>query len=223
MKRLALIVVLVLIAPVASTAETLENTSKDWELTNMTPEALNVVLGEVTVNGPLVMEFEFTPYRSGGTLDACGYSYSVLMKDWAYRSNQPIWVSGSIVYWANSNRRPYLTHKIVIQDIEERDNKVWKKRTPVNFAYLRLGDESLAGEEDSVLELEDGFKNFAYLEDSNPEKTLMRYLVIPDSLSVWFNRTPKSTDLSFELSFVEHQEAWLSLAACFKEMSGIQN
>ena len=117
----------------------------------------------------------------------------------------------------------YLTHKIVIQDIEERDNKVWKKRTPVNFAYLRLGDESLAGEEDSVLDLEDGFKNFAYLEDSNPEKTLMRYLVIPDSLSVWFNRTPKSTDLSFELSFVEHQEAWLSLAACFKEMSGIQN
>jgi hypothetical protein len=126
MKKIANVALLIFLASVAMDDELSKEIFDDWEPADITPESLNVVLGEVTVNGPLVTQFEFTPYRSGGTLDGCGYSYSVLMKDWAYRSNQPIWISGSRVY----------------------------------FAYLRLGDESLAGEEDSVLDLEGGFKNF---------------------------------------------------------------
>ena len=138
MKSLVLVAALGFLASVVFAEETTEEAPLDWQPLNLTLEAMNVVLGEVTVSGPLVTEFEFTPYRSEGVLEGCGYRYSVLMKDWAYRSSQPIWVSGSIVYFAYKDRRPFLTHKIVIQDIEERDNKLWKKTTPVNFAYLRL-------------------------------------------------------------------------------------
>jgi hypothetical protein len=40
------------------------------------------------------------------------------------------------------------------------------------------------------------------------------------SLSVWFNREPKSTDLHFELSVKDYEKAWLSQGNCYRELAG---
>ena len=179
---------------------------------------LNVLLGAVSTDGPRVLEFEFTPYRSEGKLEGCGYAFNVLMKDWAYRSNKPVVAYGSIVYFY-TDKLPYLSFRIGLTDIEERENNLWQKNASVHYAYLRFGDKSLAGEEDSTTEGEDRVKVFAYI-DSDQEDNLMAWLALPDALSVWFNRKPKSTDLHFELSIMDFNEAWLSHGACYRELAG---
>jgi len=218
MKRLALIVVLTLITLLASASETTKETITDWQPFDMELKDLNSLLGTVTTDGPLVLKFEFTPYRSEGKLQGCGYAFNVLMKDWAYRSNQPVLAYGSIIYFYTGSV-PHLILRIGLTDIEERENKLWQRNASVHYAYLRLGDKSLAGEEDATTDGEDGVKVFAYV-DSDPEENLMAWLALPDTLSVWFNRKPKSTDLHFELSLMDFSEAYLSLGACYRELAG---
>ena len=220
MKRLALIAALTLITLLASASETTGVTNTDWKPFNMELKDLNSLLGAVTTDGPLVLEFEFTPYRSEGKLEGCGYAFNVLMKDWAYRSNQPVVAYGSIVYFY-MDMVPLLSFRIGLTDIEEREKKLWQRNASVHYAYLRFGDKSLAGEEKSSIDGEDGVKVFTYV-DSDTEENLMGWLVLPDTLSVWFNREPKSTDLHFELSVTDFNEAWLSVGACYRELAGLQ-
>ena len=110
-------------------------------------------------------------------------------------------------------------------DIEERENKLWQRNASVHYAYLRLGDKSLAGEEDSAIDGEDGVKVFAFADsDPDPEKTLLSYIVPIDTLSVWFNREPNATDLHFDLNLItDFKEAWMSTAPCLREIAGFQN
>ena len=85
-------------------AESSESTADVWIPLELNSDTLNTLLGDVTTNGPLLLSLEFTPYRTQGVLEGCGYSYQVLLKDWAYRSNQPTTVFGSIVFFAYQNR-----------------------------------------------------------------------------------------------------------------------
>lgn len=218
MKRLALVGALALITLLASASETTGETNADWKPLDLEAKSVSHLLETVNVDGPQVLTFEFTPYRSEGKLKGCGYAFNILMKDWAYRSNQPIIVYGSIVYFSHDGKAPYLSFRIGLKDVEERENKLWQRNASVNYAYLRFGDKSLAGKEDATTEGEDGVKVLAYVDSG--EENLMAWLALPETLSVWFNRESKSTDLHFDLSVMDFKEAWLSQASCYRELAG---
>lgn len=222
MKRLALIGLLALVASVAWPTEITEESPGGWQPSDQQPEVLKLLVETIKTNGPQVAEFEFVPYRAEGRLEGCAYHFIVSMLDWAYRSNQPILVFGSIGYFHYANRLPFLGLRIGLVDLEERENQVWKKNASVNYAYLRFGDKSLAGEEDVTTEGEDGVKVFAYTDSEDPEESLMAWLAVPETLAVWFNRRPKSADLHFELSVIDFEEAWMSLGGCYRELAGFE-
>jgi hypothetical protein len=122
MKRLVLIGSLFLVTLLASASETTGKTNTDWQPVDLETKDFNLLLDAVDVDGPRVLSFEFTPYRTEGKLEGCGYSFEVLLKDWAYRSNQPTIAYGSIVYFGQKNIAPYLSFRLGLVDIEEREN-----------------------------------------------------------------------------------------------------
>jgi hypothetical protein len=197
-------------------AESLSSNQDNWAPLDLDPQSLNTLLAEVNLNGPRVLNQEFTPYRAQGVLEGCGFSYEVLLKDWAYRSNQPAIVYGSIVFFKYPDRVPFLSLRIGLKDIEQRENALWQKDSAVNFAYLRHEQESTAGEEQQIVDGENGVKNFAY---TDPEFEKMTWLLIGDFLTVGFNRQPSGSDLEFNIP-VMFTKVWQELGGCFKELSG---
>lgn len=198
-------------------AESLDTNSGNWDLLELAPESLNVLLGEVNVNGPTLLNQEFTPYRAQGILEGCGFSYQVLLKDWAYRSDLPTIVFGSIVYFMYPERVPFLSLRIGLRDIEQREDQLWQKTASVNYAYLRHEQGSTAGSEQQIVDGEDGAKNFVFVD---PELEKMTWLLVGESLKVGFNREPNRSDLEFDIP-VMFTEVWQELGGCFRELSGL--
>ena len=66
-----------------------------WEPAGFDADELSSLLQAVPMEGSLLLELTFTPYRAQGKLYGCGYSFHVLLRDWAYRENQPTVVYGS--------------------------------------------------------------------------------------------------------------------------------
>ena len=73
-----------------------ETDSEKWLPFPIDSKSVDVLLEEVDRNGSHLVSQEFTPYRAEGLLQQCGYTFVILMRDWAYRSNQPIIVDGSL-------------------------------------------------------------------------------------------------------------------------------
>ncbi|MDG2091087.1 MAG: hypothetical protein P8J61_08330 [Gammaproteobacteria bacterium] len=158
---------------------------------------------------------EFTPYRSQGVLEGCGYSYFVLVRDWAYRSDQVTAVNGSVVFWDYQDKVPFLAHRIQLRDIEERDGVLWQKDSMPNYAYLRHETESTASEESNIVDFDSGFRTFMYL-DPGYEK--MGWFLIGDSVTVAFNRIEAGLDIEFSIP-VMFSEIWEDLGGCFGSLA----
>jgi|GEM_PF-2673890 len=199
-------------------AESAELDDEGWIPLELDSDTLNTLLSDVTANGPNLMSLEFTPYRSQGRLEGCGYSYQVLLKDWAYRSNQPTTVFGSVVFFAYQDRAPFLSLRIGLTDIEEREGSLWQKNSPPHYAYLRYEEESTAGEEYSVVDGEEGARNFIYLD---PEFEKMAWFLIGESITVAFNRVEGGSDLEFTIPIM-FTEIWEDLGVCFRDLSQIE-
>lgn len=198
-------------------AESLVANLEDWVPLELAPESFNALLGEVNVNGPTLINQEFTPYRAQGVLEGCGFSYQVLLKDWAYRSDLPTVVYGSIAYFLYPDRVPFLSLRIGLRDIEQREDRLWQRNSSVNYAYMRHEQGSTAGSEHQVVDGEEGAKNFVFVD---PELEKITWLLAVESLTVGFNREPNRSDLEFDIP-VMFTEVWQELGGCFKELSGL--
>lgn len=196
-------------------AEPQDTPPENWVPFDISPTSFDALLGEVNTNGPMLLSQEFTPYRAQGILEGCGFSYQVLIRDWAYRSNQPTVVYGSVVYFKYPDRVPFLSLRIALRDIEQRDGSLWQKNSAVSYAYLRNELDSLAGSEQMVVDGEEEAKNFVYL-DQRIEK--FNWLLNGDYLTVGFNRQTGNSDLEFKLPIMS-TETWQRLGGCFRELS----
>lgn len=199
-----------------SAAGTTEKASQDWKQLDIQLAQWKLMLGEVNVSGPQVISLEFTPYRSQGVLEGCGYAYQVLLRDWAYRQNQPTIAYGSIVYFSYRGKVPALVQRIGLTDIEQRGDRLWQRNVSVHYAYLRRGAQPTAGRESSIIDGEDGVRVFTYVD---PELEKMVWLFGDDVLTVAFNREADKSDLEFDLSIL-YSEIAPSLAVCLRELAG---
>ncbi len=201
--------------PLASIAQPAEEPS-DWQELQMESAGFELLLKEVIAGGPHLLTLDSTPYRSEGKLEGCGYSYQVLLRDWAYRSNQPTVAYGSVVYFAFPDRSPVFSLRIGLTDIERRGEKLWQRTTSVNYAYLRWGKKTTAGTETSIVDGEDGAKAFSY---ADPQVEMMEWLALADPLTIAFNREPDSLDVEFDVPIM-FSDAWLSVGSCLSELAG---
>ena len=149
-------------------------------------------------------------------MEGCGYAFIVLLRDWAYRSNAPIIVYGSLIYQWYEDRMPAILVRLAISDIEERDGSLWLINSPPNYAYLRYGSESNAGKEYGVVDGEQSNRNFLYPDIENIS-TNVPWFFSGDKFTVAFNRLDKSSDLEFELPLRE-SEIFIDLMSCYAEM-----
>lgn len=190
--------------------------SGGWTEVAMDRKALDLMLAEINESGPFTVELESTPYRSEGRLNGCGLSFSILLRDWAYRSNRPTIARGSVVYFVPVDRAPHLSMRIFLVDLERRANSVWKRVSSVHYAYLRRGQESTAQQEDANFEGEHAVRVFVY---GDPEVQKLEWLLGDPPLTVNFNRQPGGTDLEFTLPIVL-SDSFPDLLACLSEMVG---
>jgi hypothetical protein len=195
-------------------AQTIEEETK-WQSLAIDPMALEFMLQEVTVNGPQLFDLSVTPYRSEGEIEGCGYSFQVLLRDWAYRSNEPTIAYGSIVYWGYPDRQPALTLRIGLIDITRRGDQFLKRNTSVNYAYLRGERQSTAGAESSSFEGEDMVNVFVYLD---PELEMLEWLMLEDHLTIGFNREVRRTDLEFNVPVISNDVRLADIVSCFGEL-----
>ena len=196
-------------------AEPLDTIASNWAPLAVDPESLDSLLGEVNINGPTVLSQKFTPYRAQGVLEGCGFSYQVLLRDWAYRSNKPTIVYGSIVFYKFPDRVPFLSLRIGLTDIEHRENALWQRESSVSYAYLRHEQDSTAGEEQRVFDGENGTKIFVY---PDPDFEKIAWLLVGEFLTIGFNRQPSASDLEFKIP-VMFSSVWQDLGGCFRELS----
>jgi hypothetical protein len=174
------------------------------------------MLGVVNVSGPQVFSLEFTPYRSQGILEGCGYAYEVILRDWAYRSNKPTIAYGSVVAFLYQGKPAALSHRIGLTDIEQRDNALWQRNSSVHYAYLSRGTRSTAGMEHKAFDGEDGVRVFTYVD---PQLEMIYWLLLdPDPFTIAFNRTPNATDLEFKIPTRLHLDVWKAFAECLVEL-----
>ena len=87
-----------------------------WEPAGFDADELSSLLQAVPMEGSLLLELTFTPYRAQGKLYGCGYSFHVLLRDWAYRENQPTVVYGSVVYFKDGHF-PAISLRLGINDM----------------------------------------------------------------------------------------------------------
>ena len=217
MIKLASTATQILVFLLVSTSDSEAEAIADWQLTNLEPTELSLLYETLSPGNPRVLNFEFIPYRSEGRLEGCGYTFKILMKDQANRSNQPLIAYGSIAYFSNKDRVPYLSLRIGLKDIREHNNRIWERNDAVNYAYLRFGAKSLAGKEYVIASGKDKVRTFKY-QDLEQGK-LMTWLSIPETLSIWFNRKQNGTELHFDLSVLDYREAWSSQGACYRELT----
>lgn len=196
-------------------AELQDPPEENWRSLDLNPQSLDYLLGEVNVGGPRLLSQDFTPYRAQGVLEGCGFSFQVLLRDWAYRSNQPTFVYGSVVYFRYPERVPILSLRIALRDVENREGSLWQNNTSVNYAYLRRGRESMAGKEQLIVDGEDNAKSFIYFD---PEFDKLQWLMIGDFLNVGFNRQAGGSDLEFDLPIM-YTDAWQSMGGCIRELA----
>ena len=191
--------------------------AQDWLPFPMDSESLDVILEDVDRNGPRLIKQEFTPYRVEGLLQQCGYYFATLMKDWAYRSDQPIIVDGSLLYQNFPGKVPSLVLRLGVSDIEMRNGSFWQKKVPPNYAYIRYEKLSSAGQEFAI-----GMRNFVYIE-TETELDPVALLLGRGSLTVGFNRESGGSDLEFEIP-ISGSEIYVDVAGCITEMitTGIQ-
>ena len=207
MKKLASTATLTLILLLASISETNAKTIADWQpTTNLDPAELDLLNETLSSGDPRVLEFKFTPYWSGDRLEGCGYTFRVLMKDRANQSNQPLVAHGSIAYFSTKDSVPYLSFRIGLKDIKQHNNRIWERNAAVHYAYLRFGDKSLKGKEYATASGKNEAVTFKY-HDSEKDK-LITWISIPETLSIRFNREQNDTELHFDLSVLNHKEAW---------------
>ena len=218
MKKLASTATLILILSLTSISEINAQTIADWQpTTNLDPTELDLLYETLSSGNPRVLEFEFTPYWSGDRLEGCGYTFKVLMKDRANQSHQPLVAHGSISYFSSEDSVPHLSFQIGLKDIKELNNRVWERTAAVHYAYLRFGDKSLAGKEYATASGKNEAVTFKY---HDPEKDkLMTWLSIPETLSIRFNRKQNDTELHFDLSVLNHKEAWSDQSSCYRELT----
>jgi hypothetical protein len=185
-----------------------------WEPFDVPLSEFDVALQGVSSNGPRLISLEFTPYRNRGDLRGCGYAYRVLLRDWAYRANAPTVAYGSVVLFVNPDGAPVLSHRIGLTDIQRSEGRLWQQDSSVSYSYLRWNDLDTIDRERSILDGEGGTRLFSYAE---PDVQTLEWLILPDTLTIAFNREPGGTDLEFEVPLMG-SDAWLSLAPCVREM-----
>ncbi|WP_416140025.1 hypothetical protein ACM26W_06525 [Halomonas sp. HK25] len=189
---------------------------EEWEPASFNAKELNSLLEAVPGEGSLLLELRFTPYRAQGKLYGCGYAFHVLLRDWAYRENQPAVVYGSVVYFKEEGRLPALSLRLGINDIRIQQGVVERRDAAVEYAYLRWSEESTAELEPIVVDGERSARSFTY---QDPEARLIEALVLADPLTVAFNRKAAGTDLEFELP-VMYEDAWMENGVCLRELAG---
>ena len=199
-----LLISLLLIPALAFGADSTEQFSFDWVPSEFNAEDFNAVISEIPVNGFQVLQLEFTPYRSQGVLEGCGYSYFVLLRDWAYRSDQVSAVNGSVVFWDYQDRVPFLAHRIQLTDIEERNGELWQKYSMPNYSYLRHETQSTVREESNIIDFDSGFRTFVYLD---PEYEKMEWFLVGDGVTIAFNRIDAGFDIEFSIPVIS-SEIW---------------
>lgn len=187
-----------------------------WEPAGFDADELSSLLQAVPMEGSLLLELTFTPYRAQGKLYGCGYSFHVLLRDWAYRENQPTVVYGSVVYFREDGHFPAISLRLGINDMRVQQGVVQRYDASVENAYLRWGEGSTAELKPIVVDGERGARSFTY---QDPESHLMEALVLADPLTVAFNRKAAGTDLEFELP-VMYEDAWIENGACLRELAG---
>jgi hypothetical protein len=183
---------------------------------DLDPAVFELLVDDVDENGQRLIRQEFHAYRSQGLLEGCGYAFIVLIRDWAYRSNAPIIIDGSLIYQWYEDRMPAILVRLAISDIEERDGSLWRINSPPNYAYLRYGSESNAGKEYGVVDGEQSNRNFLYPDIENTS-TNVPWFFSGDKFTVAFNRLDKSSDLEFELPLRE-SEIFIDLMSCYAGM-----
>jgi hypothetical protein len=197
-----------------------QDISSEWQPFDLPGESLDILMGEVAVNGPRLLKIEYTPQYAQGVLNGCGYTFQTLLGDWAYRSNKPTIVHGSLMHFSYKDQLPYLALRISLTDIEEVEGVLRRKDIPPNYAYLRYTEDSTirpistAGEEYSIAEGELGYRNFIYLD---PSYEMMNWFLIGDSMTVAFNRIESGTDLEFSFPIM-YTEIWNDLGGCFRDL-----
>lgn len=196
----------------------LTQSQQEWVPFQVDTVVLDTFLKEYDVNGPQIISQEFTPYMSQGVLEGCGFSFNVLIRDWAYRSSQPTFVRGSVVYFKHSNRPNTLSLRIVLDDVENRDGTLWRKSESVNYAYLKNNEnETVVGGQYVVTEGENFARSFSYIDQ---DLEYFDWLLASEFITVGFNREQGATDLQLNLPIM-FTTAWKELAGCFREFSGI--
>ena len=169
---------------------------------------------------PVPAIFEFIPYRTEGRLEGCGYKYRIFMNDNAGPSSHPFVAHGAIAYFSPEEGDAHLSFKIGLKYIKEHNSRIWDRIGAVHYAYLRFGNRSLAGKEYATASAAEDVRIFRYRDSQ--EAGLMNWLTLPETLSIHINRERSGVDLQFDLSVLDHRDAWMDLGACYRELQRIR-
>jgi len=150
MKALTSSTILILILLLLFSSDSKAQTVADWQLVNPDPLELSQLLDALRSNDEQVLKLEFTPHRSEGRLEGCGYSFRIFMNDTTTQPGQPFVAHGAITYFSQRDSVPYLSIPIGLKYIIEHNSRIWERNGAVHYAYLSYGGSSLAGREYAI-------------------------------------------------------------------------
>lgn len=200
--------------------ETRAQTIADWQLIKWNPSELSPLLDALHADQERVIDFEFIPYREEGRLQGCGYTFKVLTFYATGQSSQPLVAHGTIAYFYKKDSVPYLSFQIGLKEVKEHNSRIWARNGPVHYAYLGHGGRSLAGREYATASGTDETRIFKY--HDSEEDGLSNWLNVPDTLSIYFKRKNGNNELNFDLSVLDHRDAWMDYGTCYRELTQVR-
>lgn len=197
------------------------STAEDWISFGDPASALNPWPYEESTH---VDDLEFFPVRREGRLDACGLEFTLASRDWAYRNNAAFIATGSVTLFAfpQWKGRTALALKLTVMDTEPRAGILWGRRSPVAFAYLSMGSESVnslvLAPHTTEIESEPDSQSFLAWE---PEAlALMNGLLDASVIRVWFSREKGETDLELPIRLSDFENQKRAFRMCLYEVAG---
>lgn len=187
--------------------------AQEWERGGTYPEAFTTWPFE---QSSVVLELEFTPYRRAGVLQGCGWTFTAVTRDWAYRENKPVIVVGSLNYFRFPGKEGGLNLKVLLVDVEDRQGVLWRKQGSADFAWVALNETSFAKQTKPLGTHSDGPERFFSIDD--PDLEVLAKFSETIVIDVWFNRKPGGTDLTLRIPVFEEDLKHNLMTPCLMEL-----